>query len=66
MVKVKNGFLRKKIFAQLIVPQIAHYERLKILKPAKLEFCSTKFYETSYGHPMVHYHQNLTYIIFNY
>ena len=66
MVKVKNGFLGKKIFDQLIVPQITHYERLKILKLAELEFGSTKFYETSYGHPLVHYYQNLTYIILNY
>ena len=66
MIKVENGFLRKKIFGQLRVPQIAHYVRLKILKLAELGFCSTKFYETSYGHPLVHYYQNLTYIILNY
>ena len=65
MIKVENGFLRKKIFAQLIVPQIAHYEGRKFLKLIELEFGSSKFYETSYGHPLVHYQQKMGYIIFN-
>ena len=65
MIKVENGFLRKKIFGQLSVPQIAHYEGLKFLKLAELEFYESKFYETSYGHPLVHYYQKIINIILN-
>ena len=32
------AFSEKKIFGQLSVPQIAHYEGLKFLKLAELEF----------------------------
>ena len=57
--------VRRIIFSQLIIPQIAHYEGRKILKLAELEFGPSKFYETSYGHPLVHYQQKMGYIIFN-
>ena len=65
MIKVENGYLRKQILGQLMVPQIAHYKGLKILKLAELEFVSSKFYETSYGHLLVHYHQKIINIILN-
>ena len=65
MIIVKNGFLRKKICAQLRVPQIAHYVGLKILKLAELEFNESKFHETSYGYPLVHYYQKIINIILN-